>query len=104
MLGRVRKGRKIQEKGVVSLKSAIQKIPEKVKDLLDGHDSDLEEAWANVGDEGLTLSISAKIGFDKQRKGLCDVTLSFVKEKVKDTSSFSWDDRQLTIPKIGAVK
>jgi hypothetical protein len=79
------------------LKSAIAKIPEKVTELLDLHARDLEEAWANVGDEGLTISLSVKVGFDKAHKGVCDVNLSFTKEKVKDTASFSWDDRQLNL-------
>ena len=84
------------------MKSAIAKIPDSVKTLLDLHAKDLEEAWANVDDEKLTISISAKIGFDRSRKGTCDVTLSFVKEKVSDTDSFGWDDFQLNLLKTGA--
>jgi hypothetical protein len=83
-----------------NMRDAVQKIPGKVKELLDLHALDLEQAWANVGDEGLTISLSAKIGFDKARKGICDVTLSFTKEKVKDTASFAWDDFQLNLLKV----
>ncbi len=88
-------------KEVVFLKTAITQIPEKVKDLLDVHAKDLEEAWANVGDEGLSISFSIKIGYDKQHKGKGDVTISFSKEKIKDTESFEWNDLQLNLKVVG---
>lgn len=80
------------------MKSALKEIPGKLAELFMANDKALEEAWANTGDDPLTLSISAKIGFDKDsKKPVCDVTLSFTVEKVKDHKTFAWDDHQLKL-------
>lgn len=82
------------------MKSARDKIPEKILELLMIHTKDLEEAWANVGGgEALNISFSAKIGFDKQGKPACEVGIAFIKERVKDSVIFNWDDKQLSLLK-----
>ena len=83
-----------------NLKSAVNKIPEKINELLLTHTTDLEEAWSNIGDgEALNVSFSAKIGFDKQGKPACEVGIAFIKERVKDSVIFNWDDKQLSLLK-----
>jgi hypothetical protein len=85
-------------KGGDHLKSAVNKIPEKISELLGHHTKDLEEAWANVGSgEALNISFSAKIGFDKQGKPACEVGIAFIKERVKDSVIFNWDDHQANL-------
>ena len=85
-------------KGGDPLRSAVNKIPEKISDLLLTHTTDLEEAWSNIGDgEALTVSFSAKIGFDKQGKPACEVGIAFIKERVKDSVIFNWDDKNLNL-------
>ena len=80
------------------MRSAINKIPEKISDLLLTHTTDLEEAWSNIGDnEALNISFSAKIGFDKQGKPACEVGIAFIKERVKDSVIFHWDDHQANL-------
>jgi hypothetical protein len=77
------------------LKSAVNKIPEKISELLTIHTKDLEEAWANIeSGDALNISFSAKIGFDKQSKPCCEVGIAFIKERVKDSRIFNWDDKQ----------
>ena len=61
--------------------------------MLKDHVDDLEEAWANCGEEPLTISFSAKIGIQKS-KNVCEVSISFTKEKVKDSTTFFWDPNQ----------
>ncbi len=85
------------------MKDAISKIPGKVAELIQIHDHDLEEAWKNVGDEGLSISFSAKIGLDKQQNPICEVGISFVVERVKDSLSFKWSDKQIDLPILKAV-
>ena len=81
------------------MKSAIGSIPGKIAELMGNHVEDLAEAWANCSEsEPLNISFSAKISIDKG-KGKCDVSMSFTKEKVKDSTSFEWDDRQLSLLK-----
>lgn len=82
------------------MRTALKQIPEKINELLESYQKDLEEAWLFCGDEPLNISFSAKIGFDKHQKPTCEVGISFVKEKVKDSRIFSWDDKQLSLLKI----
>ncbi len=81
------------------MKSAIAQIPNKIGDLLESHAVDLTEAWANVGEGSLDLSFSAKIGM-KRGKNVCEVTISFSKEKVKDSVTFEWSDSQPHLFKV----
>lgn len=77
------------------MKSALVLIPEKIAGLLNDYAKDLEEAWANVGaGESLNINLSAKVGFDKHDKPCCEVTIAFIKEKVKGSVTFNWDDKQ----------
>jgi len=77
------------------LKSALIQIPEKIKGLLNDYAIDLEEAWSNLGEnEALNVNLSAKIGFDKTGKPACEVIISFIKEKIKGSIIFNWDDKQ----------
>ena len=80
------------------MKAALILIPEKIKGLLNDYTKDLEEAWANVGEnEALNINLSAKIGFDKHSKPACEVTISFIKEKIKGSVTFNWEDRNLNL-------
>ena len=77
------------------MKAALKIIPEKITGLLNEYSKDIEEAWANVGDnETLNINLSAKIGFDKYSKPACEVTIAFIKEKIKGSVTFNWGDQQ----------
>lgn len=82
------------------MKSALKQIPSKIEELIENHRKDLEEARANCGDsESLVISFPVKIGIDKNSKRVCDVGIQFIKERVKDSITFSWDDSQLSLLK-----
>ncbi len=82
------------------MKSALAQVPNKIGDLIMAHAKDLEEAWANIGDGVLKISFSAKIGFDKNQKGTCEVDIAFEREpKVKDSKTFAWSDIQMSLLK-----
>lgn len=75
------------------MESALQRIPTEISNLLADYRIDLQEAWLKTeAGEALAISFSAKI-----KPKYCEVTMSFTKEKVKDTISFPWDDDQLTL-------
>ncbi len=82
------------------MKSAIASIPVKIAELMANHLKDLAEAWANCGEEPLPISFPVKIGFDKNGKPYCEIGISFVKEKVKDSTTFNWDDHQMSLLKM----
>ncbi len=85
----------IPRKEVMLLKEVLDQIPSKIQKLIDGHRVDIEQAFSYLpDDEPLTLSFSAKIGIVKGKK-ICEVTISFTKEKVRDSLTFSWDDAPL---------
>ena len=81
------------------MKAALIQIPKKIEELLDSNLEDLEEAWSICGDESLNISFLIKVGFDKHSKPICEVGISFVKEKIKDSRSFTWDNKQLLLSK-----
>ena len=83
----------LQEGGKVSIKGATILIPSKIQAMLKDYAEDLEEAWANAGEDPLTISFSAKIGVTRG-KNLCGVSISFTKEKVKDSVTFEWRANQ----------
>ncbi len=82
------------------MKSALIQIPQKIGELIEIEKDKLFEAWA-ARDDGETFSISVgiKLGTDRHGKNVCDITLSFIKEKVKTATSFTWDDHQLPLLK-----
>ncbi len=83
------------------MKQALTLIPEKIVGLLNDYAKDLEEAWANVGaGEVLNINLSAKVGFDKHDKPSCEVTIAFIKEKIKGSVIFNWDDKQPVLFKM----
>ena len=83
------------------MKSALVIIPEKISGLLNDYAKDLEEAWANLGEnDSLNINLSAKVGFDKHNKPACEVTISFVKEKIKGSVTFNWNDNQQALFKV----
>lgn len=86
------------------MKSALIKIPSEISKLIGNHQKDLEEAWANCGEEPLSISFPVKIGFDKHSKPTCEIGINFVKEKVKDSITFHWDDKQIDLPLARAVR
>lgn len=76
------------------MKQALIQIPEKISGLLNDYAKDIEEAWANTGEgEALNINLSAKIGFDKHSKPVCEITISFVKERIKGSVSFNWGNQ-----------
>lgn len=81
------------------IKGAILLIPSKIEAMLKDYAEDLEQAWVNAGDDPLTISFGAKIGIAKG-KNICEVSISFTKDKVKDTSTFYWDPNQGELFKI----
>jgi hypothetical protein len=79
----------------MSIKGALSVIPNKIQGMLKDYVEDLEQAWTNAGEEPLTISFSAKIGIQKgTSKNICEVSISFTKEKVKDSKTFYWDPNQ----------
>ncbi len=81
------------------MKSALKKIPEKVQQLIESHADDLQEAWANRGEDNpLSISFPVKIGFRKGRP-VCQVEIKFSKENVNDSTEFEWNDSQLSLLK-----
>ncbi len=71
---------------------ALSKISGNVEALIIAHQKDLEEAWASAEDT-MTINFGVKIGI-VNGKNLGEVSISFTKEKVKDTFQFSWDEKQ----------
>ncbi len=77
------------------MKEVLDQIPSKIEKLINGHRVDIEQAFSYLPDEeALTLSFSAKIAIVKGKK-ICEVGVSFVKDRVKDSLQFSWDDAPL---------
>jgi ribosomal protein L10 len=84
-----------KKKGENKMKQALILIPEKINGLLTDYADDLEEAWSHLGDnEALNINLSAKIGFDKHSKPACEVTISFIKEKIKGSVTFTWGNQE----------
>ena len=77
----------------MSIKGATILIPSKIQGMLKDYAEDLEQAWANSGEDPLTISFGAKIGVVKG-KNICEVSISFTKEKIKDTVTFEWSAQQ----------
>ena len=77
----------------MSIKGALIFIPSRIQKMLKDYTEDLEQAWTNAGEEPLTISFSAKIGVAKG-KNICEVSISFTKEKIKDTVTFEWSSLQ----------
>ncbi len=71
---------------------ALSKIPGNVEALVVAHQKDLEEAWASAEDT-MTISFGVKIGI-VNGKNIGEVSISFIKEKIKDVFQFSWDEKQ----------
>jgi len=72
----------------------IEEIEEKIRTLFKEHKEEIEEVWTRRGEEeDLSINMGVKLGI-KEGKNFCVVGMSFVKEKVKDTISFPWDEKQ----------
>jgi hypothetical protein len=79
---------------MMKIEVPIDLIPEKVRELLNEHKGEIEETWNRREDgEDLSISLSAKLAVKEGNK-ICEVVMSFTKEKVKDKRSFAWDERQ----------
>lgn len=77
------------------LELALLGIQEKIGKLIGGHQKEIEEAFAILPDDDpLTINFSAKIAIVKGKK-ICEVGISFVKEKIKDSCQFSWEGTPL---------
>ncbi len=87
------------------MKQALILIPDKIQELIEIEKDKLFEAWAARDDgENFSISVGIKLGTDRHGKNVCDISLSFIKEKVKTTTSFTWDDHQLPlITKISEI-
>jgi len=81
-----------------TLKTALDLIPEKIRGLLKDYREDFEQAWLKKEDDGdLSVSFSATFSV-KHGANACEVGMSFIKEKIKDKTNFTWDDKQPTLP------
>lgn len=77
------------------MKEVFDQIPAKIQHLIEKHKGDIEQAFSLLpDDEALNLSFSAKIAIVKGKK-ICEVGISFTKEKIKDSIQFSWEDAPL---------
>ncbi len=81
------------------MKDASNQIPGKISELLQRYEKDMESAWSNCGEGDFNISFSAKIGFDKANKPTCEVGISFITGKIKDSLTFGWNDKQLNLLK-----
>lgn len=82
------------------MKSALKEIPVKIGELIESYSEDLDKAWLkHEEDEPLTISFGAKV-FVKEGKNQCEVSMSFIAEKIKDKITFPWDDKQLALEGI----
>ena len=79
------------------MKSAIGSVPGKISELMANHLVDIADAWANCGETPLKMSFPVEIGF-KNNRGYCKVGIKFSKEKVDDSLTFEWDDKQAVMP------
>jgi len=77
----------------MSIKGALLLIPSKIQGMLRDHAEDLEQAWANAGENPLTISFGAKID-TANGKNICEVSISFTEKKVKDSVTFEWSALQ----------
>ena len=69
-------------------------IEERIRELLSNHEEEINEIWKERGEEeDLTISMSVKLGMKEGQK-ICDVGISFIKDKVKEKRSFPWDEKQ----------
>lgn len=76
------------------LETVLDQIPEKVKGLIQDHKDDIIQAWSHNKDwMGFNVDFFVRI-FVENNQNKCDVCISFVKEKIKDSASFTWDDKQ----------
>ena len=93
------------EKGEnMKTEKALSEIPVKIAELIESYKEDLDKAWLkHEEDEPLSISFGAKV-FVKDGKNQCEVSISFIKERIKDKITFPWDDRQLTFEGIDKSK
>lgn len=76
------------------LKTALDLLPEKIQGLINDYVEEIEKAWMNRDEtNSLTVNFSAKFYLD-QGKNCCDVSIAFIPEKIKDHTSFTFDDKQ----------
>lgn len=72
----------------------MEAIEERIRELLNKHQEEIDQIWKERGEEeDLTISMSVKLGMKEGQK-ICDVGISFIKEKVKEKRSFPWDEKQ----------
>ncbi len=80
------------------LKTALDVLPEKIEGLIKDYLKDLDDAWLKREEkESLAVTFVAKFGVDKGNN-VCEVSMSFMKEKIHDKTKFIFDDKQPSLP------
>ena len=76
------------------LKTALDLVPEKIQKLIKDYAQQIEDAWLKrEEDEGLTISFATKF-FVEKGANVCDVSIAFTPEKIKDHTKFVFDNKQ----------
>jgi len=75
--------------------TVLSQIPTKIQELIVSYEKEIEKAWLAREDE-LSITFSVKLA-SKDGVNHCDIGISFVKEKIKDKTSFTWDDKQMSL-------
>ncbi len=79
-------------------------IESRIHELLGDHAQEINDIWKDRGEEeDLTISMSIRLRMKEGQK-LCDVGISYVKEKVRESKSFPWDDKQTNLFEKGKGK
>ncbi len=79
-------------------------IEARIHELLGDHAQEINDIWKERGEEeDVTISMSVKLRMKEGQK-LCDVGISYVKEKVRESKSFPWDDKQTNLFEKGKGK
>jgi len=76
-------------------KIPLNQVKEKIDNLLHRHKGQVEEVW--LRDSKVGINISVKL-FVKDGRNNCAVAISFTKEKIRDASSFPWNEKQIELP------
>lgn len=78
------------------MKELIERIGKEIIFLLTEHEEQLVKTWNDL-DEGdrLTATIPIKLSRDRNTP-VCEINLSFVALKVKDSTVFTWKDQKDT--------
>ncbi len=72
-------------------------IESRIHELLGEHTQTINDLWKEKGEEeDISISLSVKLRIKEGQK-LCDVGISYIKEKIRESKSFPWDEKQTNL-------